>query len=932
MATLNNRIRKLYGGKVDNSKYLTFTANTVYSTLRLNSGHIDSFVYNNRTYTVAPEYKCPEPIALEYSTNGIIWHPYVFTNVLDENDNVIGVTGQIIELVHVGDYVMLRAASDNRFRWVKFHPDVDILYQKPTGWYQFAMTGSISASGDIMTLLYKGSASSLYHGSFYKLFRNCTALTKAPYLSATNLKDKHHCYDSMFFGCTHLTEAEFTDGTIDVGYGADTFSKMFYDCTSLVRISNLTIILSGYVQRLTFTGMFDGCTALSVVPKIKINYTNAQTVYALVGNTAYKQMFYGCASIVDASELELHNPTVPVYADNRSTFEGCTSLQYPPVIPGGFLNGYPGRYTNSCDRFFKDCSSLKEIVLDHAPITNYTGFTSPTWGWVDGVSETGDFFKRENFPLIRCKHMIPLKWRVHNIDSRPLCFEAETAGGSIQLRKVGEPDEVPFEYSTDGTNWQKYDFSYISLPNIGDKVYFRCSENSNKYNSTYKGSGHYYRFYRSGGTFKVSGNLFTLLKRNGDKIFTVTSSDRAFVSLFSSAGITSMPTLQDYGVYGERMLLNIFYGNENFVNKSVELKFRNAKFRGRTFYNTFNNARISEVTVDILEALFIGETSASPFDHTFSGCSNLQKIKVRFSSWLVPQRPTTNKCRSWVDGVAENGVFVCPKTLEEIHDVDHIPVGWTVKRWYEEMGEQYPSVAALMQQYPDLEDVVDTYPEVAQFLDQYPNLVHSLVNTGSTPYMKMYGDGMGTDVYPHELMEMIATFETSSNPYSIDFGILADYKTKFEISMRYNTSSDFYDRVAFGDVTPAGTTHFQLSDGKHTISVSKNGAFADGTQMTGNSIKIGNWMDMTEASNNLIFPGPITINKTRTFGLGANVAGENKFYELVLKEDSIVTHRFVPIANRVIADIGDLDNIKIYQCAIANANQTEQRTSVFGLV
>ena len=69
------------------------------------------------------------------------------------------------------------------------------------------MTGSIAASGNIMSILDDGACTrtSVTYACFLGLFRGCTSLTTAPELPATTLNQ--YCYRDMFYNCSSLTTA-----------------------------------------------------------------------------------------------------------------------------------------------------------------------------------------------------------------------------------------------------------------------------------------------------------------------------------------------------------------------------------------------------------------------------------------------------------------------------------------------------------------------------------------------------------------------------------------------------------------------------------------------------------------------------------------------------------------------------------------------------
>ena len=77
-------------------------------------------------------------------------------------------------------------------------------------WYnymRFVMTGSIAASGSVMSLIDGKGENKVIPNDycFCKLFERCASLTQAPELPATGLTT--NCYSHMFYGCTGLTQA-----------------------------------------------------------------------------------------------------------------------------------------------------------------------------------------------------------------------------------------------------------------------------------------------------------------------------------------------------------------------------------------------------------------------------------------------------------------------------------------------------------------------------------------------------------------------------------------------------------------------------------------------------------------------------------------------------------------------------------------------------
>lgn len=90
----------------------------------------------------------------------------------------------------------------------------------------FVMTGSIAASGNIMSLL--NFSNTLPNFAFYSLFKRCTSLTQAPSLPATTLAPR--CYYHMFSDCSSLVQApELPATTLE----RNCYAFMFTNCRKL---------------------------------------------------------------------------------------------------------------------------------------------------------------------------------------------------------------------------------------------------------------------------------------------------------------------------------------------------------------------------------------------------------------------------------------------------------------------------------------------------------------------------------------------------------------------------------------------------------------------------------------------------------------------------------------------------------------------------
>ena len=104
------------------------------------------------------------------------------------------------------------------------------------------------------------------------------------------------------------------------------------------------------------------------------------------------------------------------------------------------------------------------------------------------------------------------------VTPNPLCFTANTANSTIRLDKVGSPNAISLQTSTDGTTWTDYGWTSntgdtLTLTNIGDKVYVRAKNENTTIGSS---SSDYYNFVGTG-SFGASGNIQSLLKSDSSR-------------------------------------------------------------------------------------------------------------------------------------------------------------------------------------------------------------------------------------------------------------------------------------------------------------------------------------------------------------------------------------------------------------------------------
>ena len=281
----------------------------------------------------------PAEIYLETSTDGSTWKDYNWS------DN----TGDEYTNLSVGDKIYFRAKTENQ-----------TIGSSNSNYYKFIMSGKISASGNIQTLLKAdGSRTDVPNNCYNNMFNGCTSLTTAPKLPATTLSN--NCYYQMFLSCSSLTDAPELPATTLAEY---CYSSMFSSCTSLTTAPELPATT---LADDCYDSMFNKCTSLTTAPELP-----ATTLAAW----CYLNMFYGCTSLTTAPDLPATTLTESCYLN---MFQGCTSLTTAPELPATTL-------ANDCyDSMFYNCTSLTTVpelpattLADYCCSNMFSGCTSLT--------------------------------------------------------------------------------------------------------------------------------------------------------------------------------------------------------------------------------------------------------------------------------------------------------------------------------------------------------------------------------------------------------------------------------------------------------------------------------------------------------------------------------------------------------------------------
>mgnify|MGYP002558970815 CR=1 FL=1 len=274
----------------------------------------------------------PLAVRLEYSTDGTRWMSYTIDKKIDLAD---------------GGFVLFRAGD----------PSNRVFSRDSENHYQFVISGSVTAQGNIMSLFDRDFTAQVPEYAFFALFKGCTSLMSAPELPATTMAQG--CYFRMFAECTGLKSAPELPA-----------EALAYNC---------------------YGRMFKGCSALTYVPDLPATKMEAY---------CYNSMFANCTSLKFAPELPAKRLESNCY---QHMFEGCTSLTSAPELPATEL------VSNCYEFMYKDCHNLRYVI----GLFTTEPSEKTTKDWLSGVAASGTFIKSKKATWdVTGAHGIPEGWKI----------------------------------------------------------------------------------------------------------------------------------------------------------------------------------------------------------------------------------------------------------------------------------------------------------------------------------------------------------------------------------------------------------------------------------------------------------------------------------------------------------------------------------------
>lgn len=304
-----------------------------------------------------------------------------------------------------------------------------------------------------------------------------------------------------------------------------------------------------------------------------------------------------------------------------------------------------------------------------------------------------------------------------------LCFTAEKNGSTVELIKNGNAYNAILQYSTDDCeNWVLVDFSSETttgtiMLDVGRRIYFRNTRTADEvpgFSKDDKGGYNHYQFVMRG-KISASGNVMSLV--DSDVETTTIPSEYCFYGLFEDCrSLISAPELPAY-VLKRNCYENMFKGCTNLVKAPELPATRLAEYcyesmfskctslaeapvlpamelKRYCYYCMFERCEslteapalpATTLVEDCYNLMFYectGLTSAPAlpaeklaeycYSGMFKSCTNLNLVKASFTEWM--DYATDN----WLDGVAEEGTFICPDALDKATTgTGNIPDGWT---------------------------------------------------------------------------------------------------------------------------------------------------------------------------------------------------------------------------------------------------------------
>ena len=528
---------------------------------------------------------------------------------------------------------------------------------------KFVMTGSIAASGNIMSLLNFSDTLQAY--AFNKLFSNCTSLTTAPELLAITLDQ--YCYNHMFSNCTSLTTAPELPAT---ALAQDCYFGMFERCSSLTTAPALPATT---LTNNCYNIMFQGCTSLTTAPELPAT---------ALATGCYNAMFSGCSKLNNIkamfTDISAQNcltnwlnsvSTTGTFIKSKDATWTNEQAGIPTgwtvQVEGGVTPGpEPERdylcYTISCP----DSSTFKNLINTSLTTTKKLYYKINDGEWLRLYE--GNIYNINNNDKLYLKSDDNVPMCASN-GSRYIVFGNEITRVDISgniMSLMNFSDTLP-EYCFRGLfidTQHLTDASKLILPNIVsnncyEQMFYNCKSltTAPELPATTLADN----CYRS--MFQACTSL-----TQAPALPATTLADSCYKQMFKGCtSLTATPalpvtTLATYCYY------EMFDACTSLVNAPA---LPATTMVNRCYYSMFSGCT-SLTTAPELPATTLAEYC---YCKMFNGCINLNYVKAMFTDSPGPY------LMMWLDNVSSTGTFVKNAAATWTNDEVNIPTGWTVQ-------------------------------------------------------------------------------------------------------------------------------------------------------------------------------------------------------------------------------------------------------------
>ena len=532
-----------------------------------------------------------------------------------------------------------------------------------------------------------------------RMFYGCTSLCRLPTLYVSRV---HYAYESMFEGCTSLTEitvpvsgvyyARYTwKGREYSGYIKGVFKRMFAGCTGL---KHVVWTPQDLTSPELYMEMFSGCSSLKEIYNFGWLTTDLTTYrsdstsnnmnkreYVNSGTSQYTRMFENCSSLVSIDGFVVSHNGEPL----TEMFKGCTSLQYPPqIILGTASVTYGGTETfTPPSNMFLGCTSVKEVCFRKFNVDESyeVAYSDPTTmdNWLPDVSNSGVIYSSvlNNIPTDSADG-VPLGWERTDKSGDPLEFIALEDNSSIALNlNTVQPysdDTYNYEYSRDGIAWQSYTLGDVLSANTGDSIFFRCDNiPKTAYFTTPTG------LFDGRGNPTLNNSIFAYARRALDSTGDYPT---YYQGLFEGTNLRSF--YSDAYIAGSSLFFTRMFKDCTSLTSVGGRTFivRNVFYPSTESTSTAMYAQMYKGCTALTSVPYLSCYSrySRLYYQLFYGCSNLSEIRTLYNDKYTFSSGSRwyGTAGAWVEGVSATGNFYCNPEAPKTRGSNSIPSGWDI--------------------------------------------------------------------------------------------------------------------------------------------------------------------------------------------------------------------------------------------------------------